>query len=378
MNIPKRSDSQYVEVEEFADYELTQCIAYEMAIRDWHYKDLADGAVQYYNQNKESIDLYVSRDESDNYTLEQTKKASEDFYELNSLLSEIDVIKSEYGFIVSSKNKYRDYRLGSEFWDIVDICSLAVMPNEDKLDQGKGTLIHQKDMKEIQLTKEIIRDGYSMDIILSTDDDDCYFVDDEGYPEDGGEVRTIKDYARFIEENGYFNDFTCTSNIRIEENFKRPLVRVEKHKTIKPEITLNMNRPLDELIAYITHVKKDTEKNNLIKLPIELLGLELTRGDNLVCNEKGDKCFDPRSILIKQQKMADMFYIYDCIKEGYAQVKIRNEVYNYYADKGLENITLDPSTLRKYKDIAMEYIAYGKYKEMLSGISVKELDYSFG
>lgn len=34
MEMPKRSDPQYIEIENFKDYELTNCIAYEMAIRN--------------------------------------------------------------------------------------------------------------------------------------------------------------------------------------------------------------------------------------------------------------------------------------------------------------------------------------------------------
>lgn len=159
--------------------------------------------------------------------------------------------------------------------------------------------------------------------------------------------------------------------------FKRPQVAVEKLKILNPELTVNLNRPLSEIIALITHIKEDIEKNNLLKLPIELLGMELKKADNLICNDKGAKCFDPRNILSKQQKMADMFYIYDCLKLGISQRKIRDNIYNYYQDKGLD-IPLDPATLRKYRDIAMGYIVEGKYKEMLTGISVNELEYRFG
>ena len=33
-NLPKRSDKIYQEIEEFEEYELTQCVVYEMAIRN--------------------------------------------------------------------------------------------------------------------------------------------------------------------------------------------------------------------------------------------------------------------------------------------------------------------------------------------------------
>jgi len=40
MALPKRSEQQYIEIEKFKDYEVTQCIAYEMAIRNPEVKTL--------------------------------------------------------------------------------------------------------------------------------------------------------------------------------------------------------------------------------------------------------------------------------------------------------------------------------------------------
>jgi len=154
---------------------------------------------------------------------------------------------------------------------------------------------------------------------------------------------------------------------QVIENFKRPKMRTDQLKTLDSELVINLNRPLNEIIKYITHVKEDIDNNNLLKSPIELFGEELDRTDSLICNENG-KCFDSRTLLSRQQRMADMFFIYDGLKVGYTQSKIRNLVYNYYADKGVENITLDPSTLRKYRDIATAYIDDERYKEMITGI----------
>ena len=40
IKLPKRSDSIYKEIEEFEDYEYSNCIAYEMAIRNKEVKRL--------------------------------------------------------------------------------------------------------------------------------------------------------------------------------------------------------------------------------------------------------------------------------------------------------------------------------------------------
>lgn len=54
---PYRSDKQYKEIEKFRDYELTQCIAYEMAIRNAENIKLAEE----YNAPK-SLDRKIPQD----------------------------------------------------------------------------------------------------------------------------------------------------------------------------------------------------------------------------------------------------------------------------------------------------------------------------
>ena len=147
MNL-KRSDRQYVEVEAFEDYELTQCIVYEMAARDWHYKDMADGVVNYYNHYKKVIDYYLNirptlplevesianvtgrnceiaanyylNDKNTNTKEVNEKKfiqGMEEYFELTSLIGEIELIELE-----DIPHGYNDPRLGNEFWEIYKKC----------------------------------------------------------------------------------------------------------------------------------------------------------------------------------------------------------------------------------------------------------------
>lgn len=361
MNELKRNDSQYREVEDFADYELTQCIAYEMAIRNWQHKDAADGVVNYYKHFKEDIVYFLKNRNlpKEDKNFDKFIETQETYNELVSLILEIEVIGINFTFPLYEEPIYRDARLGKEFWEIVSICHIGIDEDKTVLEQKGSTLIHQKDLEEIQLFKAIDRDGYSIETTLRTDHEDCFIpIDPVDEYSESKFVENIQEYADFIKEDGYHS---------------YPKIQTDKLKTLNAELTINLNKPIDEIIAFITHVKNDIEENKLLKLPIELLGVELDRADNLVCDDKGEKCFDSRKILSKQQIMADMFFIYDCLKLGYTQTKIRNAVYNYYADKGMENITLDPSTLKKYRDIAYEYIVYRRYKELLTGISIEAL-----
>lgn len=47
----KRNDDVYLEIESFADYELTQCIAYEMAIRNYQNLFAINEVINYYETN---------------------------------------------------------------------------------------------------------------------------------------------------------------------------------------------------------------------------------------------------------------------------------------------------------------------------------------
>ena len=365
----KRSDNQYVEVEEFADYELTQCIAYEMAIRDDEkWIKLSQKVVTFYKEHKDIIDYAIStKDYTINDDINKKKhfNGCEKISTLDSFIHEIYIINLE-----DIPLDYKDPRLSDEFWSIKAMLDGYYGRGEKELQYNNTSFIQSDWREETSVVNHTFREGYFIETYLSTPDFDCY-IEDENAKYDGEEkaVSNISEYKQYVNSGKYVSE----SNIKIIDSFKRPMIGIDELKTINIELSVNLNRPLNELIAYITHIKQDIEQNNLVKLPIELLGIELKRGDNLVCNEKGEKCFDPRSILTKQQKMADMFYIYDCLKLGYSQTKIRNEVYNYYADKGME-ISLDPATLRKYRDIAIEYIDNKKYKEMITGISIDDLE----
>jgi len=53
--LPKRSDAIYQEIESFEEYELTQCVAYEMAVRNKNNLKAIEEVVEFYNQYKEYL-----------------------------------------------------------------------------------------------------------------------------------------------------------------------------------------------------------------------------------------------------------------------------------------------------------------------------------
>ena len=271
--LAKRDDAIYKEIEEFKDYELTYCIAYEMAIRN--------------DEVKELLNILKEREMDSSISIKHLKK----------------LIK--YG-VNSRSPKKANYKYSIEY----EIAGRLVGTQSDK----------NAIWKRVDSDEKIINTLFPIDK-------------------------------------------------KVKIGLSRPQLEFKNSKVAAVDI--NFSLPKKELLAYVEKIKDDFDKDfSMIKTPIELLEEEIQKADNLVCDEKG-KCFDPRLILTKQQKMADMFYIYDCLKVGISRQKIRSKIYNYYADLGTETITMDYKTMKRYKEIAKAYIDNLKYKEMITGIQNK-------
>lgn len=285
----KRDDAIYLEIEQFEDYELTNNLAFEMAVRN--------------DEVKRCIEYIIE----DPFTLETD--ATQDMV--------------RYGF------KYPF--IGAR---------------------------HQKHFNISDKQKEILR-------ILEMDQ---------------REIPNDADIAQVIKTNGItFSSSILTSmgrNSAIKRgveakiyatiNTKRPLMMMQSTAKIV-NTSFNMALSLDELIAQISIIKKEFDNNfSNIKSTAELLDHVLEIADREVCNSNG-KCFDPRGYLTKQQKMADMFFIYDCLKAGINKTTIKHQIYEYHLKNEVDK-PLDDKTLYKYRDIAIKYIDNFGYKELLTGV----------
>ena len=68
-------------------------------------------------------------------------------------------------------------------------------------------------------------------------------------------------------------------------------------------------------------------------------------------------------------KLANMFFIYDAFKAGYKTSYIKQEIDNYFYSEKMENFVdikksangFDPKTIRRYHQLACEYINDKKY-----------------
>ena len=308
IRVIKRDDKTYKGIESFEDYELTYDVAYEMLIRNNEFQNILNELC------------------NDEITLN-------DFY-----------CKVESFGIIYFENLYLKYDFINKNAKekILELCKLeeTVIVNNCKIRRHDELVIDSKYKEWIGTPSYSF--GQANQVLI---DDFCFTKENN--------LKSLKNTYNFFDST-------------VVQRPIRPKLEI-KELNINTNIIFNMSLPKKELVAYLEKIKDDFDKFNFQKAPIELFGEKLEKADNLICDSKG-KCFDSRKTLSKQEKVADMFYIYDCLKLGMTQRKIQNEVYNYYANKGKEDRTLDAGTLRKYRSIAIDYIDNMKYKELITGV----------
>ncbi len=247
IKLPKRSDSIYKEIEQFEDYEFTNCIAYEMAIR-----------------NKE------------------VQKVIIDFHKCYSKNS------SEYFELV---NKLENFciPLGEEYVDIEE--------NEEITFKVLGGL-----HLEYPFISNELRENYDYN-----QDGMSAIIYDKIF-----QIRKLK--SPFYISQASNNKNKCYGI------FKRPTLNIPSKMNKNINVSINLNLPKDELIAYISKIKDEFDKDTtIIKTPLELLGEDFKKTDNKKINKK---------------LIADKFFIYDYITARQEQIKKDNEfLYREYEEE---------------------------------------------
>lgn len=168
----------------------------------------------------------------------------------------------------------------------------------------------------------------------------------------------------------------------IKPNYMRPLLYFKNSKLVNLEI--NLNCPKEELVSLISKVKDDYDKQkDLIKTPLEVLDEKVT----LFEKPNGEKRI-PKSFKEKKEVFANMFCVYDLDKvltpifdKKNKEFKIkqkeklidRDEINPYskeYLKSEISMISRIPETsITKYRTLMKEYIDKKKFVDLISGIS---------
>jgi hypothetical protein len=282
----KRSDPIYIEIENFKEYELTNNIAYEMAIR--------------------------------NEKVAQLKKRTDQLIEAN------------FGEITTDE----EYEKRVEY-----------MKNEF-------------DGSELDVIDKLLRDEFYITTFTgySLKEFDKSF----GYP---GPKRFQIAEGQETKIRLYLNEIMDS----IMPDMARPYVLPPEKMDKRVPIFLNLALPLDEITSFVSSIKNQFDENHkLVTTHIELLGTELEKADIHSVRNRNGRILDAKDTLSMKYKTADMFFIYDALKNNMSKIEIKYEIYDHYKTKSKDR-PLDDKTLYKYRDIATEYIENLKYKELVTG-----------
>ena len=271
--LPQRDDLIYKEIEEFKDYELTNCIAYEMAIRIKEVRELLNFVV--------------------------LKRIVNDI-EKKELQVKSNLLAVKYQLEKKSVITY--YR--------------------EKI----------KKIKNINFNKE--------EFIFAGELTGNDFISSNN-------MMSII-YTQINSNNNTFRS-------RLVNQFSRPEMLLLPSQKF-PKFDLNLNLPKEELIAYISKIKDDFDKNNsIIKTPLELLGEALEKSDNKKTPKKP-----------KASVYADWFYIYDYWKYEKALGKTDKDI--FVALEVENNIPYKEDMIRKIRDKMRYFIDDLGYKELITGV----------
>ena len=321
--LPQRSDLIYKEIEEFQDYELTNCIAYEMMIRTDN------------NYHLVSNKSYV-------YKIDKIKLSDINLFGFQNLLQVVEKLYPKY--IEDTKERAFDIFFRNSLFKQKEITGY----------------LNEKDFENENL-KEIYRQGFNQGKRFYTNnilDDLEYFI--EYYLNNDDEFFN-NIYIPTLLEPFLLDKNNCKAIIKeqkILRKMKLPSSRPESNFNIQKSCLLEINLflPKDELIAYISKIKDDFDKDNsIIKTPLELLGETLEKSDNKKTPKKP-----------KASVYTDWFYIYDYWKYEKIQGKTDKDI---FVALEIENdVPYKEDMLRKIRDKMKYFIDDLGYKELITGV----------
>ena len=303
-----RGDKQYTDVENFKKYELTHCIAYEMAIRNDEVIKTVEAFVKGYIKeyaNQYKIVPLSTLDYPNTIALYSQKL-------LNHMINPLQ-LHLEYHF----------------FNDINKIISDIKIESEDGVLFNEGTDFLFFPSKPREYNREHHVDNYDYKTQLKITEH-CI-------------VYTIHRYDT-VEK------WSTIMNRSLEPIYSRPL-NIDEREAKYRNIKLNMALPTKELEDFIKKAKEEYNSNQNDFLSIE----ELLNG----VSEK-------ENIKLPQKRYADLLFCYDCHKLGYTQAKIQNKIDRYYEDKDPSSTTISTNTIKNYIKTAKQFIDNEKYKHLVT------------
>ena len=344
----ERSLKQYKDIEKFQLYELTNNIAYEMGIRNSYVVELVNyimSTERYIFEVKLSL---MKIDDGLNKTtlndLERDKHLR-DREECLSVLKQCTSI----------------YETTDEYLEILATDYLSSFPYNNYIHLEPILFDNEVDYDTLELVHHL-EDFKNRNII----DMDKAKLDIKFHAESG--ENTVEAMLMSLADKANvktFFDTNITHDLfELFPKFKRPYMKPPEDASKLINISVNLHLPENELLDYISYIKKTYEKDKeLISIPIDLIDETDTSIYTI-----SSKLKNASRSKTKQEIYADSFFIYDCIRNkevldigNYKNVYdyINSELKYYYAellalDDGLKSSECEPRRFARYLDMVSE------------------------
>ena len=334
-----RENKIYKDIENFNEHEINICVAYEFTIRNKEVIELIKNFLNLHLENLLSNGDY------------KPIVSTDIFRDKTSRYYNIYAIQLMDKKCISVLNLFLDYPW---FDDLIEqYKSKEEQYIKQRIDYELKTV---KDINDFPEYKQKLKNKKN----YITDYNQIFFQ----YKNDT-EIEDIEDdfIFRYITKNSYNLTQTYhtddTHNIMtniIKPNYKRPELLGVFSKMKYYNIQINRNLPQKDIEAFLKDVINDIYSNERIKSYSELLEEDLEKANEILyINKKTNN--------INTLTIADMFYIYDGIKQNEKKSKIQFNISHYHGEH-----SVDSKTINKYLDIAKEYIDKLKYKELITGL----------
>jgi len=289
-----RFDNQYKDIEKFKDFELTQCIAYEMAIRNPERKKLQE---EYLKQSfTKNIDKWIDRFNNIE-TDEEFKALILEFIKVEGINNTIVEENDKLQYAIEEKSFFSPRR-ESDIKLLNDVIITYLL----------------RDSQRKQASNSAIIDSDSLTESIMNDD---------------GTTKTI--------HNGIIN------YEKLFPKFTRPHPVIPKNMSKEIDIKVNLKLPAKELLAYVEVIKKNYDASNGEAFQAATLLTTTAEIDREIFSiqikmkRKGSKSKLEMPEKTQQEVYADLFFLYDVYRDG--SIKKQNDKYNYFCDKLLTYYT---------------------------------------
>ncbi|RLA81377.1 MAG: hypothetical protein DRG78_09300 [Epsilonproteobacteria bacterium] len=329
--LPEKKD--YEDIKTFKDYELTQCIVYEIAVRNPRYKDEIKYVMQFYEKNKKAIDFILKHHRSMNL---EERRFLHKVSELKRLINNIEII--DVNFQTKTLNYKDEKNFGKDIYKLIE-----------RIIEREVNISSNKSMIDTAFTKR--EEGFSIVTSIHLDSKNPM----ELYPSDPNERQKIikslkekrifrpnspKDYfslhTQYIAQSNsdkarerLYRKKILGSSVMIEEKFQRPALRLDKSLTQKVIAEIDFSKSEKEIMAYVKHIKNFINtKNNGSLSAIDLFMLE-SFGEK---DEEATKILNDKKVS-SASMFANMFFVYDYLKA----LVDTNQRYNDKLENNLKN-----------------------------------------